>query len=175
MVGGIQGVGYGSYTYNPIQYMYGASVGTNADAVSNVPGMSGVTGEEDDAKKKVTGTEKKGECEACKNRKYVDGSDEMVSFKAPAKISANAAPGAVRAHEQEHVSNAYIKAAKGNGKVIQASVTMKMAICPECGRAYIAGGQTNTKIKYSEDNPYSKNQKSANYNAVAGSNIDAAV
>lgn len=47
------------------------------------------------------------ECETCKNRKYQDGSDEMVSFKAAAHISPGAAGAAVRGHEQEHVSNAY--------------------------------------------------------------------
>ena len=47
------------------------------------------------------------ECETCKNRKYQDGSDEMVSFKSAAHISPEASASRVRAHEQEHVSNAY--------------------------------------------------------------------
>ncbi len=46
------------------------------------------------------------ECETCKNRKYQDGSDEMVSFKSAAHISPAASGTRVRAHEQEHVSNA---------------------------------------------------------------------
>jgi len=49
-------------------------------------------------------------CETCANRKYQDGSDEMVSFKSAAHISPESAGSAVRAHEQEHVSNAYKKA-----------------------------------------------------------------
>ena len=40
------------------------------------------------------------ECETCKNRKYQDGSDEMVSFKSAAHISPNAAASRVRSHEQ---------------------------------------------------------------------------
>ena len=37
------------------------------------------------------------ECQTCKNRKYQDGSDEMVSFKSAAHISPQAAAGRVRA------------------------------------------------------------------------------
>ena len=55
------------------------------------------------------------ECQTCKNRKYQDGSDEMVSFKSAAHVSPQAAAGRVRAHEGEHVSNAYDKAAQKNG------------------------------------------------------------
>lgn len=118
---------------------------------------------------------KKTECQTCKNRKYVDGSDEMVSFKAPAKMSPGRAAAGVRAHEQEHVSNAFEKAAKEDGKVLQASVALKTAICPECGRAYIAGGTTTTKIAYKKDDPYSENQKSLEQEAATGNNIDIAV
>lgn len=179
MVGGVSGIGQGAYFFNPYQLNMGASAVGGVNAASEVAGMKplikpmGVSEEE-----KGAGVEgvKKGECQTCKNRKYVDGSDEMVSFKSPAKISPDAAGGRVRAHEQEHVSNAFTKAARDGGKVLQASVAMKMAICPECGRSYIAGGETTTKIAYPKDNnPYTKNQKAANYNATAGANIDAAV
>lgn len=114
------------------------------------------------------------ECQTCKNRKYQDGSNEMVSFKSAAVINPNAAATAVRAHEQEHVSNAFKKAAQAdNAKVIQASVTLKTAVCPECGRAYISGGETNTKIKYTnEEQPYQKNLKAAQKDATTGGNID---
>ena len=115
------------------------------------------------------------ECQTCKQRKYVDGSDEMVSFKAPTKISPESAPSSIMAHEQEHVSNAYSKAAENNGRVIQASVSLKMAICPECGRSYMAGGTTTTKIAYPKDNPYADNRKSADRDALVGANIDLAV
>ena len=116
------------------------------------------------------------ECETCKNRKYQDGSDEMVSFKSAAHISPEASASKVRAHEQEHVSNAYKKAAQGNGKVLAANVTLKTAICPECGRSYTAGGTTTTKISYSdESNPYQQNKKSADAAAFIGKNLDLAV
>ena len=74
------------------------------------------------------------ECETCKNRKYQDGSDEMVSFKAPGHISPQASASAVMSHEQEHVSNAYDEASRKNGEVVQASVSLQTA-----GHTYLAG------------------------------------
>ncbi|MCM1057547.1 MAG: hypothetical protein NC517_08070 [Firmicutes bacterium] len=116
------------------------------------------------------------ECQTCKNRKYQDGSDEMVSFKSAAHISPESAAARVRAHEQEHVSNAYTKAAKDNGKVISASVSIHTAICPECGRTYVSGGTTQTQIKYyNEDNPYQKGLKTADQAKYSGMNADYAV
>lgn len=115
------------------------------------------------------------ECETCKNRKYQDGSDEMVSFKTAQHISPQAAGARVRGHEAEHVSNAYKDAAQNNGKVLQASVSIKTAICPECGRTYVCGGETATKIKYSnEDNPYQKARKSLDKQGLLGANINLA-
>lgn len=127
----------------------------------------GIGEEEDDPNK---------ECQTCKSRKYKDGSDEMVSFKSPTHISPESAASAVRAHEQEHVSNAYSKAAMKDGKVMTASVSIHMGICPECGRTYVAGGTTHTQIKYyNEDNPYQKSLKSADRAKYSGMNLDIAV
>lgn len=115
------------------------------------------------------------ECKTCKSRKYQDGSNETdVSFKAPGHISPQASAGTVRAHEQQHVSNAYQKAAKGDGKVISATVSLRTAICPECGTAYVAGGETRTAISYSVEkpNPYKENQKALDAMNKIGSNID---
>lgn len=115
------------------------------------------------------------ECETCKERKYQDGSDECnVSFQTAQHISPESAGAAVRAHEGEHVANAYKKAAQNNGKVLQASVAIHTSICPECGRTYVSGGTTTTKIKYgNEDNPYVKNLKSKDNGLLAGMNFDA--
>ncbi len=116
------------------------------------------------------------ECETCANRKYQDGSDEMVSFKSSAHISPTEAPSKVRAHEMEHVSNAYKKAEQNNGKVLQASVKIQTAICPECGRTYVSGGLTTTRIAYqNEDNPYMKDKKSTDAQALLGRNLDLSV
>ena len=116
------------------------------------------------------------ECQTCENRKYQDGSNEMVSFKSAQHISPMASASRVRAHEQEHVSNAFSKAEQNNGKVIQASVTLKTAVCPECGRTYVAGGQTTTKIKYqNEENPYVKRMKEMQGDALKGQNFDVSI
>lgn len=113
------------------------------------------------------------ECQTCKNRKYQDGSDEMVSYKSPSHISPEAAAAAVRSHEQEHVSNAYSKAAAGNGEVISASVSLRTAICPECGRSYVSGGTTSTQIKYyNEENPYQQDLKMTDEVKYKGMNYD---
>lgn len=112
------------------------------------------------------------QCETCASRKYQDGSNEMVSFKSPAHLSPASAASAVMAHEQQHVGNAYKKAANNDGKVMQASVRIKTAICPECGRSYVSGGETTTRIKYNEKNPYEKNFKKADAANVTGLNFD---
>ena len=111
------------------------------------------------------------ECETCKERKYQEGSDEMVSYKSASHISPSASASAVRAHEQEHVSNANRKAASKDGEVLNATVTLKTAVCPECGRSYVSGGVTNTAIKYPATS-YGQNQKSADYPEFAGKNVD---
>lgn len=116
------------------------------------------------------------ECKTCKERKYQDGSNEMVSFKAAAHVSPEAAGSAVRAHEGEHVSNAYSKAAQKGGKVLQASVAIHTAVCPECGRTYVSGGETTTKIKYGDEkNPYTKNLKNSDNGLLSGMNLDTGV
>lgn len=116
------------------------------------------------------------ECKTCKERKYQDGSDEDVSFKTAAHIDPNAAAARVRSHEQEHVSNAYKKAAQNNGKVVSCNVSIHTAVCPECGRTYVSGGTTATQIKYfNEKNPYQQEMKSSDAaNKYRGMNVDIA-
>lgn len=112
------------------------------------------------------------ECQTCASRKYQDGSDENVSFKSAAHIAPQASAAVVRGHEAQHVSNAYKSAAQSDGRVICASVSVRNAICPECGRSYTAGGVTNTMIKYNESNPYIRGRKTADYPDIAGANIN---
>lgn len=119
--------------------------------------------------------ESKGECQTCKERKYVDGSDEgNVSFKAPGHIAPEASAGVVMSHEKEHVANAKREGNKPGNELISATVSLKTAICPECGRSYVAGGTTRTLIKYG-DSEYDKNKKAADLDAVLGANVDEAV
>ena len=117
------------------------------------------------------------ECQTCKTRKYQDGSDEMnVSFKTASHISPAASGAAVRAHENEHVQNAYAKAAEKDGQVVNASVAIHTSVCPECGRSYVAGGVTNTLIRYpNESNPYTQNRKAQDEARLAGANANYSV
>ena len=85
------------------------------------------------------------ECETCKNRKYVDGSnDPNVSFKTPTHLSPGSAAYAVAAHEFEHVFHEQSNAQQDGRQVLYQSVQIRTAICPECGRVYVAGGKTTT-------------------------------
>lgn len=160
---------YGMYGAMSMNMAFGGGVGQTGSA-----GGSGNVVNPGESTKVMAGkTSSPAECQTCKQRKYQDGSDENVSFKSPTHISPNSAGAAVRAHEGEHVSNAYSKAAKDGGKVMQASVAIHTAVCPECGRTYVSGGTTTTRIKYSnEDNPYVKNMKKADSGLLAGMNLD---
>lgn len=122
--------------------------------------------------KRTEKAEAKGECQTCKERKYVDGSDEgNVSFKAPGHIAPEASAGVVMSHEKEHVANAKREGNKPGNELLSATVSLKTAICPECGRSYVAGGTTRTLIKYG-DSEYDKNKKAADLDALLGANID---
>lgn len=172
--------GISGYVYSPFGYEgYAAGGSMQTQATTGTEGSSQIDkptlnpGESD----KVAPGRKSSpaECQTCKERKYQDGSNENVSFKAAAHISPNAAGARVRAHEQEHVSNAYSKAAQNNGKVINASVAIHTAVCPECGRTYVSGGTTTTQIKYNnESNPYQQNKKSNDALGLVGQNINLA-
>lgn len=142
---------------------------TKPGQVQGMDGVRGLNGEKQTDKVQGTG---KPECQTCKERKYQDGSDEMVSFKSAAHISPEAAGAAVRSHEQEHVSNAYKKAARDNGKVLMASVRIHTSVCPECGRSYVSGGTTATKIQYGEKTPYDKERKAQQAEAFKGNHVN---
>lgn len=166
MINGISGLsGYGFYN-TPVN----GSLSGDASVNGIFPGQK-----DTDSASRSGKVASSGECQTCKNRKYQDGSNENVSFKAAAHISPESAAGAVRAHEGEHVSNAYTKAAQNNGKVINASVSIHTSVCPECGRTYVSGGVTNTTIQYgNEDNPYVKNLKAQQAESLKGQYIDTA-
>ena len=165
MVGSISNISIG-YNYNN----YSTNNNINNSDEPNIIKNPGESTEKLPGKKSSPA-----ECETCKNRKYQDGSDEMVSFKSAAHISPEAAASRVRSHEQEHVSNAYKKASQNNGKVLSTNVSIKTSICPECGRSYVAGGETRTQIKYyNEDNPYQQDKKATDGLKYIGMNINGA-
>lgn len=141
--------------------------------VSNLDNVSPVSAKNDVEK---AGQVQPVECQTCKNRKYVDGSNESdVSFKAPGHIAPGESYARVMSHEQEHVANARQKSSGKDATLISATVSLKVATCPECGRTYVAGGTTNTRIAYKEDNPYEQGRKTIEGSFLAGQNVDEAV
>lgn len=88
------------------------------------------------------------ECQTCKNRKYQDGSnDPGVSFKTPTAISPERAAFAIRSHEAEHVAHARLKALEEDKEIVSQSVSYRTGICPECGKTFMAGGNTRTVLR----------------------------
>ena len=113
----------------------------------NLPGASEEKGLVDGVEESKSAAEvvEETKCQTCAQRKYQDGSnDPGVSFKAPTTISADAAPAAVRGHEQEHVVREQAKAEREDRRVVSQSVSIHTDICPECGRVYVSGGTTKT-------------------------------
>ena len=111
------------------------------------PKEAGEPASEPDKAEKALGTDDR-ECQTCANRKYADGSNDLgVSFKTPTKLSPGAAASAVRSHEMEHVFHEQANAKAEGKEIVSQSVAIKTEICPECGRAYVAGGTTTTITK----------------------------
>lgn len=112
------------------------------------------------------------ECQTCKNRRYQDDSDDSgVSFQSATRVAPGAADMAVRAHENEHVARNRDKAERNGMKIVSQSVTIKRAICPECGKVYTAGGVTRTKMMTDTSDRYTvgmfDNKPGQNLNTVA--------
>ena len=100
--------------------------------------------------------EPQGTCLTCESRRYVDQSDDSsVSYQTPTKISPNAAGAAVAAHEQEHVRNEQARAQRDDREIVNQTVSLTYATCPECGKQYVSGGTTRTTSisKSDSENP----------------------
>ena len=102
--------------YDTLYPVYNANPVTPVDQAGRVTrGSEGTTDTE--SGKKVEKTE----CQTCKNRKYVDGSNEgNVSFKTPGHISPESSGAKVMAHEKEHVANAVAKGNQADNKLVSA-------------------------------------------------------
>lgn len=139
---------------NPISYDYNFSVYPNyavnnpaytVGAVNRVAGAQPVNGER---AVKELGKAKPSECMTCKNRKYVDRSNDMgVSFKTPTRVSPQSSYAAVSAHENQHVGGAVGQGSQPDARLISVSVRLKMAVCPECGTQDGAVSQNNEYIR----------------------------
>lgn len=110
-----------------------------------------------------------GECRTCAERTYQDGSDDPgVSFKTATQLTPEEAATAVRGHEMEHVVRNRSKAAREDREIVSQSVTIRTAICPECGKVYASGGTTRTVTKgKSESIPQQFNPEGSSFSAVA--------
>ena len=173
----LSGIGYGA-DYAAYQGIVGTGFTAGGSAATSGVGDTGraaIVNPGEDTQVHPGRRSSPAECQTCADRKYQDGSDECnVSFQTAQHISPTAAGAAVRAHEGQHVSNAYKKAAMNNGKVLQASVAIHTSVCPECGRVYVSGGLTTTKIKYgNEKNPYIENMKNRDKGLLSGMNFSA--
>ncbi len=162
--------------YNTLFPIYNSSPVSRVSGSPNVTrGSEGVANNTAEANAKTSGINTgKTECQTCKERKYVDGSDENVSFKTPGHIAPESSGAVVMAHEREHVANAVAEGSKPNKELVSSTVSLKTSICPECGRSYVSGGVTNTTMRTTSKptNPYAKLQQQMNRNMLAGANFD---
>jgi len=163
---------------NPVNYDYNNTIypyirANNNSALQPVNKITGV--KPINEKTSITvGKTQNTECKTCNSRKYMDHSnDENVSFQTPTNVSPEASFGMVASHEQEHVFNAVNKGNQPGAELISASVRLKMDVCPECGKPYVAGGETITQIKYNVNNPYENTRKLADESLLKGMNFDA--
>ena len=181
--GGISGI-YPAYNTAAVR---GVSAAQRVNQGTDGTAQATVDGAKDAQQSKAV---KQANCQTCKNRKYVDGSNEGdVSFKAPAHIDPRQSAAVVMSHEQEHVANARAEGSKENKELLSVSVTLHTSVCPECGRVYVSGGNTHTTMKTTKENgngneedsrqitiennnPYAKGQKKLAYLLSAGANFD---
>lgn len=119
----------------------------------------------------------KTECATCANRQYVDESgDAGVSFKSPSTVAPEAAASAVRSHEQEHVTIAKARSDEQNTADTQSDVISNVriftSVCPECGKTYVSGGETQstTITKTKQPTPTVASQSTGG----VGENVDVA-
>lgn len=162
----ISPIGSTTYRYSAIG---SNAIGQSLNAVSKVNSVTPVEQNNTNSTGKVSPSE----CQTCKSRKYMDVSNESnVSFQTPTHVSPQASYAAVASHEQEHVSNAVSEGNQPGNQLVSSSVTLKMAVCPECGTPYVAGGVTSTTMRYNTSNPYEKARKSIEGSMLKGRNID---
>ncbi len=122
------------------------------------------------AEAKEAGTLEDQECRACSNRRYMDDSDDPgVSFQTPQHIPREISAAQVLAHELEHVHRESAKAAREGNEVVTQTVVLHGDVCPECGKAYVSGGETTTVVK--ETSEEDNNDFQSIFNNI-GKNVD---
>ena len=153
MVAGLTGVAFSRMGMEPKMYQAGQAGGGNtaenagASAVQSPAYLLDLTKNKDKTTPETQRLKRTGqiECQTCKERTYQDGSnDPGVSFKAPGHIDPASSAAVVMSHEQEHVGNEQANAQKDGRRVVSQSVRLFTAVCPECGKVYVSGGETRT-------------------------------
>ncbi|MCL2015387.1 MAG: hypothetical protein FWG68_03965 [Defluviitaleaceae bacterium] len=97
-------------------------------------------------------------CQTCQNRRYVDRSDDSgVSFQAPTRISPSQAATAVFAHEREHYTREASRAEREGRQVVENTIRLFTAFCPECGAQYVSGGETRTVTRSAHESHHENN------------------
>lgn len=135
---------------------------------AELPDSGGSVSVEYDVPKTENGdpAEQRAPCQACDSRRYVDRSDDAgVSYQVPTKLSSSVAAIKVAAHEREHVFNERADAQREGAEVIHQSVSFRYGCCPECGKMYVAGGETRTVTSKEAEDAYSKFKDSKNESA----------
>lgn len=134
MLGGINGEYNVEYGKSMSALMNANTSAANKSGDSILPGSKNVVGIE--------------ECQTCKTRRYQDGSnDPGVSMKSPTNLSPGQAASAVFSHEREHYTREQAKAESEDREVIENSIRIFTAVCPECGKVYVSGGETRTMTR----------------------------
>ncbi len=145
------------FPLNQQAYLGTRKVGLNT-SVSNASAAYGKTAEDNIINEKLLKRQGLKECQTCSERRYQDESgDSGVSFKTPAHVAPENAGAAVAAHEQEHVRNEQVNAARDKRRIISQSVQIFTSSCPECGKIYVSGGETRTvSAAVTQSNPISQ-------------------
>ena len=129
----------------PVTPVYGVSYAGEAPAARQPAAEAAGT-----QSAKISGPE---ECQTCSNRRYQDGSnDPGVSMKSPTNLTPSQAATAVYAHEREHYTRNAAKAEEEGREVLSNTIRVFTAVCPECGKVYVSGGETNTVTRKVKEN-----------------------
>jgi hypothetical protein len=166
-------IGCGILT-NSVNNMYNNFYTNNYNKIDNTQNVNKNELDTDlkiDMKDKV----ENGECKTCSERVYQDDSDDpSVSFQTPGYISPESSASKVMSHEMEHVTNEKSNAENEDKEIVSQSVSLKSAVCPECGKNYIAGGETvtTTKKKVNNENDFFMNAHNKLMQGYFGNKID---
>lgn len=157
-------------TYYRQQYAAGGASQSSAQSQAaadpaSAVGKTGTSSQSDGVKAK---SDPNYVCQTCKQRRYQDQSnDPSVSFQSPGYIAPGSSAAVVMSHEQQHVSHEQVQAGQEGRRVVSQSVVLHYAVCPECHRSYVSGGETRT-VTASANRSNSSNSTQNNSDTTSG-------